>query len=245
MFKMSHFLLLLLQSYVNLEAKIISRVPSKIRIGFVSTRRLPRSTLYVIFLADNFRFLVRSFVPNFLYLFLYCVQLLFFDIVLPVLVLTRIPYFLFLLLPILCHLGSLLFSLASFFSCVFFLRVVRKRFPLFSFGGFVGGLKALKVLKLSIFSPISPRKPPKTSKKILYIGSQFTVVRSKTTRIRSKIPQNDNDFFDFIPDNLNLYRKSRSRLRNRVKIRQKIYYTNVTIFSTLDRNFEILEFFQS
>ena len=86
-------------------------------------------------------------------------------------------------------------------------------------------------------------KTPENIQKTLYIGSQFTVVRSKTTRIRSKIPQNDNDFFDFIPDNLNHYRKSRSRLRNRAKTRQKNYYTNVAIFSTLYRNFEILEFF--
>ena len=86
-------------------------------------------------------------------------------------------------------------------------------------------------------------KTPENIQKTLYIGSQFTVVRSKTTRIRSKIPQNDNDFFDFIPDNLNHDRKSRSRLRNCAKTRQKNYYTNVAIFSTLDRNFEILEFF--
>ena len=58
--------------------------------------------------------------------------------------------------------------------------------------------------------------------------SKSTGIRSKITGIR----------FGFT-ENLNFFRKSRSRLRNHVKTRQKNYHTNVANFSTLDRNFEI------
>ena len=83
---------------------------------------------------------------------------------------------------------------------------------------------------MSIFLPISHRKPLKNSKQLCRNN-----IVSKSTGIRSKIPQNDNDFFDLFPENLNLYMKSRSRLRNRTKTRQKNYYTNAALFSTIDR----------
>ena len=97
----------------------------------------------------------------------------------------------------------------------------------------ISGIRSKSPQNVNIVANFTP-KTPKNFQKTLYVGSQFTVIRSKTTGIRSKFSQNDNDFFDPIQENLNLFRKSRSRLRNRVKTRQKKYYTNVTIFSTLD-----------
>ena len=95
-----------------------------------------------------------------------------------------------------------------------------------------------------IFSNHILKTPEKTS----YIGFHFTGIRSKATEIMSKstgIRSKITGIRFGFTENLNLYRKARSRLRNHVKTRQKNYHTNVANFSTLDRNFEILEFFRS